>query len=329
MKCHNCGKEIADSARFCPFCGSEQHKERHCAHCGAILRQEANFCPHCGQPVSTNLPLQNNQPSPVNQPNPANQPSPANRPNQKKSGRRWVIVVVLLLLAGAAWYAYSEMGLGHGLFGGQSNNGGEIANVDTDADDFVEKFVDDLDVNEYGFLGIALEDTVGTIVSEMAGLDDEDFDADPANYQGRASLNLYLKVDGNVLAIAAIFRDAVAEEANTYSEYGDQVSYARFKHISPQYIYFVLDGENLNGHLDDIYTALREKVNQFGSLAAQNDNAVITQSGNKTYIVVNIGDGLAYYVGYLNPNRVNIAPFQGATKDSPVTLDRLSLDEAM
>lgn len=329
MKCPNCGKEIADSARFCPHCGSEQLHEKHCAHCGATLKPEAKFCPNCGQPVSDNQPPQNNQANPANTPNQANQPNHTNRPNQKKSGRRWVIVVVLLLLAGAAWYAYSEKGLGRGLFGGQSNNGGEIANVDTDADDFVEKFVDDIDISEYGFLDIALDDTVGTIVREMADLGDEDFNANPADYQGRASLNLYLKVDNNVLAIAAIFREAVGEEAYTYSEYGDQKSYYRFKPISPQYIYFVLGEERLNGHLSDVYENLKNKVRDYGSLAAQNDNAIITQSGRRTYVVVNIGDGLAYYVGYLNPDRINISPFQGATKDSPVTLDRLSLNEAM
>lgn len=331
MKCHNCGKEIADSARFCPHCGSEQHKERHCAHCGATLRPEAKFCPHCGQPVSGNQPPQNNRLNPANRPNQPNQSNQSNQTSQsnRPKSHRWIIVIVLLALAGAAWYAYSVKGLGHGLFEGQSSNGGEIANVDTDADNFVEKFMDDLRVNEYGFLGIALEDTVGTIVSEMASLGDEDFNTDPSDYQGRASLNMYLRVDGNLLAIAAIFHDAVAEQAYTYSEYGNQVSYPRFKPISPQYIYFVLDDENLNGHLDDVYEALKSLVSGFGSLAVQNDNAIITQSGNKTYIVVNTGDGLAYYVGCLNPNRVNISPFQGATKDSPVTLDRLSLDEAM
>lgn len=323
MKCPNCGKEIADSARFCPHCGSEQLHEKHCAHCGATLKPEARFCPNCGQPVS------DNQPPQTNQPNPANRPNQPNHPNHKNSRRGWIIVIVLLALAGAAWYAYSEMGLGRGLFGGSSRDGGEIANVDADDDDFVDDFVDDIDISEYGFLGIALDDTVGTIVREMTDLGDEDFNANPADYQGRASLNLYLKVDNNVLAIAAIFREAVGEQAYTYSEYGDQESYYRFKPISPQYIYFVLGDEHLNGRLGDVYENLKNKVRDYGSLAAQNDNAIITQSGRKTYVVVNTGDGLAYYVGYLNPDRINISPFQSATKDSPVTLDKLSLDEAM
>lgn len=52
MKCHFCGQEIPEEARFCAFCGKEVSKKRKCARCGAELMENAAFCMECGSKIT-------------------------------------------------------------------------------------------------------------------------------------------------------------------------------------------------------------------------------------------------------------------------------------
>ena len=55
--CKNCGKELADNAKFCGGCGSKieaepvQSNGRLCPACGAALTPGVNFCASCGLPI--------------------------------------------------------------------------------------------------------------------------------------------------------------------------------------------------------------------------------------------------------------------------------------
>ena len=53
--CRNCGKQLADTDRFCRYCGALQPAaeilERRCGSCGAQLEEGAIFCPECGYRV--------------------------------------------------------------------------------------------------------------------------------------------------------------------------------------------------------------------------------------------------------------------------------------
>ena len=51
MKCTNCGADLADSAKFCPECGTKVVREVFCAQCGTKLAAGAKFCPECGTKV--------------------------------------------------------------------------------------------------------------------------------------------------------------------------------------------------------------------------------------------------------------------------------------
>ena len=51
MKCTNCGADLADSAKFCPECGTKVVREVFCAQCGTKLSAGAKFCPECGTKV--------------------------------------------------------------------------------------------------------------------------------------------------------------------------------------------------------------------------------------------------------------------------------------
>lgn len=52
MVCPNCGKGLADNARFCRHCGArvetQKPQKRFCTLCGAPLSQGAKFCKKCG-----------------------------------------------------------------------------------------------------------------------------------------------------------------------------------------------------------------------------------------------------------------------------------------
>lgn len=51
MKCFECGAQIREEARFCPYCGKDQSErpvEELCVHCGQPLMPNAKFCGFCG-----------------------------------------------------------------------------------------------------------------------------------------------------------------------------------------------------------------------------------------------------------------------------------------
>ena len=56
MYCVNCGKQVSDLARFCPFCGQELRRpfspgpapDMRCPQCGGLIGQGCNPCPYCG-----------------------------------------------------------------------------------------------------------------------------------------------------------------------------------------------------------------------------------------------------------------------------------------
>jgi len=46
--CPNCGKPLAQNAKFCPECGTRLQGAVHCTECGAQIPSGAKFCPECG-----------------------------------------------------------------------------------------------------------------------------------------------------------------------------------------------------------------------------------------------------------------------------------------
>ena len=54
--CPECGKEISDKAKTCPFCGASLlHEDSEakviCPECGSIVPDDAEACPTCGCPI--------------------------------------------------------------------------------------------------------------------------------------------------------------------------------------------------------------------------------------------------------------------------------------
>ena len=63
ISCHECGKQISDSAQSCPNCGAPvktQPKKKFCKYCGSQIMNGAAFCPSCGKP-QTSAPSQQPQ----------------------------------------------------------------------------------------------------------------------------------------------------------------------------------------------------------------------------------------------------------------------------
>lgn len=54
MKCPDCGREISENAKQCPFCGSPFENENlmSCPSCGHSVSKKANACPNCGHPFN-------------------------------------------------------------------------------------------------------------------------------------------------------------------------------------------------------------------------------------------------------------------------------------
>jgi membrane protease subunit (stomatin/prohibitin family) len=50
--CPDCGRRIADDAKFCPHCGHQQIVFAQCDACGKNLPPNARFCPRCGGPAA-------------------------------------------------------------------------------------------------------------------------------------------------------------------------------------------------------------------------------------------------------------------------------------
>lgn len=47
-KCPNCNKDIPDTSKFCPECGTQIPKKKFCSNCGKPVSPTAKFCPECG-----------------------------------------------------------------------------------------------------------------------------------------------------------------------------------------------------------------------------------------------------------------------------------------
>lgn len=67
MKCVNCGQEIPDETKFCPYCGTSQMMK--CVNCDQEIPGGTKFCPYCGAkqiiyvaPESAEQPLANERP---------------------------------------------------------------------------------------------------------------------------------------------------------------------------------------------------------------------------------------------------------------------------
>jgi len=63
MFCGNCGKELKQGLKFCPYCGwavvaaqepvkePEKPAELRCSACGTLIEEGGGFCANCGKPV--------------------------------------------------------------------------------------------------------------------------------------------------------------------------------------------------------------------------------------------------------------------------------------
>jgi len=59
VNCAKCGAKIAESAKFCPECGSKNTvggAKVKCGKCGHEMSASSKFCPECGTPTSTKCP---------------------------------------------------------------------------------------------------------------------------------------------------------------------------------------------------------------------------------------------------------------------------------
>ena len=72
MKCVNCGQEIPDGTKFCPYCGTSQMMK--CVNCDQEIPGGTKFCPYCGAkqiiyvaPESEEQPLANERPESLEQ----------------------------------------------------------------------------------------------------------------------------------------------------------------------------------------------------------------------------------------------------------------------
>lgn len=49
IKCPDCGRQVPQDSRFCPYCGHQQLVVSQCRSCGKNLPPNAQFCPRCGK----------------------------------------------------------------------------------------------------------------------------------------------------------------------------------------------------------------------------------------------------------------------------------------
>lgn len=71
INCHECGKQISDSAQSCPNCGAPVKappKKKFCKYCGSQIMNGATFCPSCGKPQTSGTVQQPQQPYVAQQP---------------------------------------------------------------------------------------------------------------------------------------------------------------------------------------------------------------------------------------------------------------------
>ena len=164
MKCQFCGKEIANDASFCTFCGKKQEKKVEapkqeatdiCVKCGTKLKADAKFCVVCGTKVEPQTKkVEVSQPKAVEKPQPkqevvsqkpqpkqevaSQQPQPkqetVSQPEEKKKGNTGAIVVIIILVI----VLLALIGVGVGIaiksFGGFPASD-EVVSVEDDEDE--------------------------------------------------------------------------------------------------------------------------------------------------------------------------------------------------
>lgn len=66
MKCHNCSKEIPESAKVCGYCGTKlEQKQKHtCPDCGKEIPANAKVCGYCGAKLAVTT-VKTEKPAPV------------------------------------------------------------------------------------------------------------------------------------------------------------------------------------------------------------------------------------------------------------------------
>ena len=148
-KCPNCNALMEDDALFCGECGtkfemeeaSDQVEEtaipleKKCIHCGESIEEDSAFCPFCGKPQTVeevkevksepkeeSVPEEKPKETPVHETQ--EEQIPYELEEEESKSKTWLWILLAALLAGGAWYYYSQQNRGY-------SSSGEATAIDT------------------------------------------------------------------------------------------------------------------------------------------------------------------------------------------------------
>ncbi|USS90857.1 zinc ribbon domain-containing protein [Fructilactobacillus carniphilus] len=119
--CTNCGKEIPQTAQYCPYCNTKQPsleptylnrsdvRTHQCPRCKNLIPDGVSYCPYCDEPQtrsqSNSNQQQTDQPAKAQTKNTTNhQP----RPRKSHFWRNVIVLLVVILLAVIAFFTYQN-----------------------------------------------------------------------------------------------------------------------------------------------------------------------------------------------------------------------------
>lgn len=174
-ECTNCKAQIEDDAIYCGECGTKQEtseneaqveepiasEEKFCIHCGKAIEADSAYCPFCGeaQDVADEVEEEaQSEPEAVTiediaekEPEQAAEPEPQEETSyeweEESSSKKWIwTLLILLLVAGGAWYMYNDL---------SSNSLTPVETMDNDVADIPEdvgEILEDFPTSELDFL---------------------------------------------------------------------------------------------------------------------------------------------------------------------------------
>ncbi|USS88548.1 zinc ribbon domain-containing protein [Fructilactobacillus hinvesii] len=120
--CTNCGKEIPQTAQYCPYCNTKQPSleptylnrsdvsTHQCPRCKNVIPDGVSYCPYCDEPQTRSQ--NNNHQQSTGQPakTAQDQTNQSNHPRQHKSHfwRNVIVLLVVILLAIIAFFTYQN-----------------------------------------------------------------------------------------------------------------------------------------------------------------------------------------------------------------------------
>ena len=183
-----------------------------------------------------------------------------------------------------------------------------------------EKIITALKLTKDGFLDMTLNmdaEHIANAVSSIAvagELGGQAVTANPAKFEGVSTVDGKFVVSGIGISLSSSFDEPMAANG-------------AFKNITPNQIGLEIPAVGmLRGKSGTMARDLINRVQAFGQTLKSNQNAAIVRVGETSYFVANSGTGVYVVYGYLDVNRIDIAPYENIVDKAAAPLKRYEVE---